>query len=233
MWRAKVLVVGAAFVAQISLEGRDEMRAHDFEDEEAQAEGITLHDGWGIHHFTGEGRVQGADLMVCTCVFDPDGCFRPEYDDSQRMTLVCDNVEYGPAEMKRTGAEAVHLATSLVVGYPRCPRIDAFSEFVPARLFVEPVGVIHSGHHVPAQPPIQAVCAQGSPGRVVVFEQYAEGLDDIEGHSHLHLLYWLHRAAEVAGRSPAPIRSRWCHSSMTCPGACSPCGVRCGRTRWA
>jgi len=84
--------LGAASVDQVSLEGCDEMPAHDFEVEEARAEGITLHDGWGVHHFTGEGRVQGADLMVCTCVFDPDGRFRPEYDESQRDNLECDVV---------------------------------------------------------------------------------------------------------------------------------------------
>ncbi len=42
------------------------------------------------------------------------------------------NVEYAPAEMKRNGAEVVHLATGLVVGYPPCPRLHAFCEFIPA-----------------------------------------------------------------------------------------------------
>ncbi|MCX6362788.1 MAG: FAD-dependent oxidoreductase [Actinobacteria bacterium] len=84
--------LGAASVAQASLEPCEEMPAHDFEVEEARAEGITLHDGWGIDHFTGEGRVQGAELKICTCVFDPDGRFHPEYDESQRMSLECDVV---------------------------------------------------------------------------------------------------------------------------------------------
>ena len=84
--------LGAASVDQASLEPCEEMPAHHFEVEEARAEGITLHDGWGIDHFTGEGRVQGAELKVCTCVFDPDGRFRPEYDESQRMSLECDAV---------------------------------------------------------------------------------------------------------------------------------------------
>ena len=84
--------LGAASVAQVSLEPCEEMPAHDFEVEEARAEGITLHDGWGIAHFAGESRVQSADLKVCTCVFDPDGRFHPEYDESQRMSLECDVV---------------------------------------------------------------------------------------------------------------------------------------------
>ena len=48
------------------------------------------------------------------------------------------------------------------------------------------------------------MCAGGSPGRIEVFPDYAEGLDDIEGFSHLHLIYWLHRAADVLSSVAAP-----------------------------
>ncbi len=40
------------------------------------------------------------------------------------------NIEYVPAEMKKNGAEVIHLATGLVVGYPPCPRIRQFKEFI-------------------------------------------------------------------------------------------------------
>lgn len=40
------------------------------------------------------------------------------------------NVEYVPEEMKKNGAEVIHLATGLVVGYPPCPRIRAFKKFI-------------------------------------------------------------------------------------------------------
>ncbi len=40
------------------------------------------------------------------------------------------NVEYVPEEMVKNGAEAIHLATGLVVGYPPCPRIRHFKEFI-------------------------------------------------------------------------------------------------------
>ena len=40
------------------------------------------------------------------------------------------NVEYVPEEMKRNGAQVIHLATGLVVGYPPCPRIRDFKEFI-------------------------------------------------------------------------------------------------------
>ena len=40
------------------------------------------------------------------------------------------NVEYVPEEMINNGAEVIHLATGLVVGYPPCPRIRHFKEFI-------------------------------------------------------------------------------------------------------
>ena len=43
------------------------------------------------------------------------------------------NVEYAPAEMKKNGAGVIHLATGLVVGYPPCPHIQDFCEFIPTK----------------------------------------------------------------------------------------------------
>lgn len=43
------------------------------------------------------------------------------------------NVEYVPEEMIKNGAEVIHLATGLVVGYPPCPRIRQFKEFIESR----------------------------------------------------------------------------------------------------
>jgi predicted metal-binding protein len=40
------------------------------------------------------------------------------------------NVETVPAEMKKNGAEAIHLATCHVVGYPPCQDIRRFKEYI-------------------------------------------------------------------------------------------------------
>jgi len=40
------------------------------------------------------------------------------------------NVEYVPAEMKKNGAEVIHLATGFVVGYPPCPFTLYFKDFI-------------------------------------------------------------------------------------------------------
>ncbi len=76
------------------------------------------------------------------------------------------------------------------------------------RLTLEPVGIIRSDHRDHANTPIQPVCAEGSRGLVEVFPQFADALDDIEGFSHLHLIYWLHRAGEVVSSvaGPSPLK---------------------------
>jgi len=53
------------------------------------------------------------------------------------------NVEYVPEEMIKNGAEAIHLATGLVVGYPPCPYIDDFRAFVERRYGVPVVVGTH------------------------------------------------------------------------------------------
>jgi predicted metal-binding protein len=40
------------------------------------------------------------------------------------------NIEYVPEEMKKNGAEVIHLATGLVVGYPPCSYLGHFKEFI-------------------------------------------------------------------------------------------------------
>jgi tRNA-Thr(GGU) m(6)t(6)A37 methyltransferase TsaA len=58
-----------------------------------------------------------------------------------------------------------------------------------------PIGVIRTGHVDPEKTPIQPVYAREFPGRVEIFPEFAEGLRDLEGFSHLYLLYHLDRAA--------------------------------------
>jgi predicted metal-binding protein len=56
------------------------------------------------------------------------------------------NVESVPEEMIKNGAQAIHLATGLLVGYPPCPHLDYFTEFIPARYGVP---VVMGTHPVP------------------------------------------------------------------------------------
>ena len=56
------------------------------------------------------------------------------------------NIEYVPEEMIKNGAQAIHLATGLVVGYPPCPRIKAFKEFIESRYKIP---VVVGTHPIP------------------------------------------------------------------------------------
>ena len=57
-----------------------------------------------------------------------------------------------------------------------------------------PIGIIHSEHTDPAHGPIQPCYADGCLGTVEVFEQYTQGLKDLDGFSLIILLYQCHRA---------------------------------------
>ncbi len=61
----------------------------------------------------------------------------------------------------------------------------------------EPIGIIRSQHRVPEQTPIQSVYAQGCLGSAEVRPEYAEGLKDLEGFSHVILIYHFHRTDAV------------------------------------
>lgn len=62
----------------------------------------------------------------------------------------------------------------------------------------KPIGVIHSQHRIAAETPIQPLFAQDCSGQVEVFPEYEAGLKDIDGFSHLILLYHFDQAEECS-----------------------------------
>jgi predicted metal-binding protein len=56
------------------------------------------------------------------------------------------NVEYAVDEMKGNGAEVIHLATGLIVGYPPCPHITYFRDFIEKRYGFK---VVYGTHPIP------------------------------------------------------------------------------------
>jgi tRNA-Thr(GGU) m(6)t(6)A37 methyltransferase TsaA len=58
----------------------------------------------------------------------------------------------------------------------------------------KPIGVIRSEHVVQDRTPIQPAYASGCEGRVEVFPEFAEGLRDLEGFSHIYLVYHFHQS---------------------------------------
>lgn len=56
------------------------------------------------------------------------------------------NAEYAGEEMVKNGAQVVHLATGLLVGYPPCPYINTFKNFLEKRNSVK---VVLGTHPIP------------------------------------------------------------------------------------
>ena len=74
---------GADEVEVISLECREEMPAHDWEIRDAVDEGIKLNPAWGPKEILGQnGKVTGVKLEKCSCVFNEEGRFAPEFDEA-------------------------------------------------------------------------------------------------------------------------------------------------------
>lgn len=60
------------------------------------------------------------------------------------------------------------------------------------RLVFEPIGVIHSPYTKPEGTPIQPSAAGDTQGKVEIYPEYLEGLKDIDGFSHIILVYYFH-----------------------------------------
>lgn len=58
-----------------------------------------------------------------------------------------------------------------------------------------PIGVIHSPFTEPAGMPIQPSGAKGIAGSIEIFEPYVQGVKDLDGFSHLILIFCFHRAS--------------------------------------
>jgi predicted metal-binding protein len=57
-----------------------------------------------------------------------------------------ENIEYAPGEMLKNGAEVIHLATGLIVGYPPCPYIEYFHDFIKSKYNLK---VVFGTHPIP------------------------------------------------------------------------------------
>ena len=60
---------------------------------------------------------------------------------------------------------------------------------IPVNLKI--IGVVHSPYKNTSEAPSQG---DEKVSEIEIFKEYEEGLSDIEGFSHLHVFYWLHRS---------------------------------------
>jgi len=57
-----------------------------------------------------------------------------------------------------------------------------------------PIGIIHTPFKEPDNMPIQPAGAKGIKGTIEILKEYQDGLKDLEGFSHIILLYHFHRS---------------------------------------
>ena len=61
----------------------------------------------------------------------------------------------------------------------------------------QPIGIVHSPFKGIENVPIQPTAAAGIRGMVELFADFAAGLKDLEGFSHIILLYHFHRVTQI------------------------------------
>jgi len=89
-----------------------------------------------------------------------------------------------------------------------------------------PIGVIRTPHKEPKGTPIQPTGAQGIEGTIELNPEYHQGLKDLEGFSHIILLYHFHRA-EGYSLQVKPYMDKNTHGVFTTriPGRPNPIGL--------
>jgi len=65
------------------------------------------------------------------------------------------------------------------------------------KIVYKPIGIIHSPFDKLEDMPIQPSSESSGPGVVEVYPEFAPGLKDLEGFSHVYLLFHMHKTGEV------------------------------------
>jgi len=58
----------------------------------------------------------------------------------------------------------------------------------------EPIGIINTPHKTKEGMPIQSISAKGIKGRIELKEEFLDGLLDLDGFSHIYLIYHFHKS---------------------------------------
>ncbi|MEW9095919.1 MAG: FAD-dependent oxidoreductase [Clostridiaceae bacterium] len=87
--------IGVEEVHLICLEDKPHMPAHTWEVEEAEEEGVKVHDAFGPDQIIGvDGKVTGFQIKKCVAIFDKEGKFNPQFDLDNKKVLDVDNVVF-------------------------------------------------------------------------------------------------------------------------------------------
>jgi len=106
--------LGSKAVTMVCLETREEMPARDDEIKEALEAGVEIVNCFGPSRFLGKNnQFTGIEFKRCTCVFDDQCNFNPQYDENECNTLEADAVMIAigqRGEMRFLDAEKIQLS---------------------------------------------------------------------------------------------------------------------------
>jgi tRNA-Thr(GGU) m(6)t(6)A37 methyltransferase TsaA len=74
---------------------------------------------------------------------------------------------------------------------------------------LRPIGIIATPFKEPRGTPIQPRAAKGVAGSVTLFPEYVEGLQDLEGFSHILLIYHFHLSKNFSLKVKPFLDERW------------------------
>ena len=89
------------------------------------------------------------------------------------------------------------------------------------RITYKPIGVIDSPFKKPRGTPIQSSSAKGVNGTVEIFPEYMEGLQDVDGFSHIILIYHFHLSKKSSLKAK-PFMDDKIHGIFAIRGASRP-----------
>jgi tRNA-Thr(GGU) m(6)t(6)A37 methyltransferase TsaA len=80
--------------------------------------------------------------------------------------------------------------------FPADPRLKIFAAIrgIMSKINYTPIGIIRTPFKTPEETPIQPQGAVGVDATLEVFSEYVEGLTDLQGFSHIILIYHFHLA---------------------------------------
>lgn len=58
---------------------------------------------------------------------------------------------------------------------------------------LQPIGIVHTSYKTTHDAPFQG---SDDVSTIEIYKEFSQGLQDIEGFSHLHVLYWLHHQSK-------------------------------------
>ncbi len=71
------------------------------------------------------------------------------------------------------------------------------------KIELEPIGIIHSPFRNRSQTPFQGILSEDE-FELEIYEEYADGLKDIEGFSHIILIYYAHKSEKQHLQTTTP-----------------------------